>query len=137
MNNINHSDRGLSLVELMIAVLIFAIGLTGVISVNIKSRYISAHSNSLYTAYNIAKNHIETIRSLSFTDVAFANETDVAINGDGVPDEDGVYRRTTLVSPAYSGNAALAKVSVSVVYIAQGKRLPVPVELTTVVFSGG
>jgi hypothetical protein len=102
----------------------------------VKGRQASASADYVYTAYNIAKNHIETLRTMSFAELSLANETDTMLNEDGVPDPEGMFKRTTIVTTNYTGNANLAKVDVKATYTAQGKTPAQPIQLTTVVYNG-
>jgi prepilin-type N-terminal cleavage/methylation domain-containing protein len=128
--------EGFTLMEVVISIALLAIVMTSVVGVMVKGRQASAKADYVYTAYNIAKNHIETLRAMSFAELSLANETDTLVNGDGVPDPEGMYKRTTTITANYSGNANLAKVDVLTTYTFQGASPAQPIQLTTVVYNG-
>jgi prepilin-type N-terminal cleavage/methylation domain-containing protein len=128
--------EGFTLMEVVISIALMAIIMTSVVGVMVKGRQASASADYVYTAYNIAKNHIETLRTMSFAELSLANETDTMLNEDGVPDPEGMFKRTTIVTTNYTGNANLAKVDVKATYTAQGKTPAQPIQLTTVVYNG-
>lgn len=126
--------KGLTLVEVVLTVLVFASGLISLLAVYIQSREAGRRTDAVYTAYNLAKNHIEQLRSLDYTLLPDAAEmTAVRLDEDGTPDVNGVFLRTTSVDPAYGGNPDLTRASVSVSYLFKGAENPVPIEMTTVI----
>ena len=130
------SQSGLSLLENMMAVALFLIGLSAILSVQIQGMNAGKRAAAAYTAYNIAKNHIENLRAFSFSDVASATESNVYVDENGAPDPDGKYTRSTNVSTSYLGNANLTQVAVSVYYIIKGTASTQPTTLTTLLYNG-
>ena len=130
------SQKGLSLVENMVAVGLFLIGISAIMSVQIQGMTAGKRAAAAYTAYNIAKNHIENLKAFSFSDVASAAETNVSVDENGTPDPDGKYLRSTTVTTSYTGDANLTQVVVSVYYLIQNVQSAQPMQLTTVLYNG-
>ena len=130
------SEKGLSLLENMMAVGLFLIGLAAIFSVELQAMTAGKRTAAAYTAYNIAKNHIENLKSYSFSDVASAAENSIYVDENGTPDPDGKYIRSTTVSTSYNGDANLTQVAVSVYFIVAGRQSAQPMQLTTVLYNG-
>lgn len=133
MTYYRHNARGVSLIEVMGAVLVFMVGVTAMISVFIASMRMSKESGYAYNAFNISKKHMETLRAMDFSLLAAANETDTVLDANGDGDPDGEYRRSTTVTTPYNGQADLASVTISVNYTSHGQVNQTPMLLTTVI----
>jgi type IV pilus assembly protein PilV len=72
MNNTNHNlhkrSGGFTLIELVVAILIFAIGIVGIMKMHQASIQSNNYSMQLTQALNIADDRIEFLRGLNFTD---------------------------------------------------------------------
>ena len=130
-------ETGATLVEVIGTVLVFMIGISALLGVFYASVGMAKRAEYAYTAYNIAKNHVEDLKAFSFTDLAVANETASVVDQNGVADSDGEYIRTTTITSNYSGDAALTQVDVQVWYILSGVQSASPMQLTTVIFQNG
>ena len=137
MNMPKMNQKGFTFIEIMVSVGIFAIGLTSIFALHLDSLKAAKRSTYMYTAYNLAKNRIETLKNLSFSALSSAAETSTYLTADGVPDSSGQYIRSSTVSTSYSGDANLTQLSVSVYYVMQGGQSTQPVTLTTVLYNGG
>lgn len=126
--------KGISLVETMVSILVFGILVTGLLSVATQGMKTSKRADLAFTAYNLAKNHVETLKSMPFSSVSSAAETSTQINDFGTPDPDGLFYRSTTVSTSYTGDANLTQVQVSVYYKMNGTMSASPMSLTTVIF---
>lgn len=124
----------MTLVETMAAMALFAIVLTGILNLAVGSMSTGRRAEFAYTAYNLAKNHLEALRSMPYSTLANAAESDVYVDENGVADGDGFYIRSTTVAPNYDGNADLIQLTVSVDYIFRGVQSETPTELSAVVF---
>lgn len=124
----------MTLVETMVAILVFGLLLGGMMNVTAASITAGKRAEYAYNAYNLAKNHIETLKSMPFTNLANAAETDTYLDVSGTPDDDGDYKRTTTVTTSYSGDANLVQVQVQVDYRIKGAFANKPTTITSVVF---
>ena len=131
------SNKGITLVEVMTAILLFTLGIAALLGVITQSVQSAKKAGFAYKAYNLAKSHLDTLRSVSFSDLSSAVETSTAINEQGVPDADGEFIRNTTVSTSYTGDGALTYVKVSVNYVFQSHQSASPMEVSTVIFSNG
>lgn len=130
-----YSKKGLSLVENMMAVGLFLIGIAAIVSVQIQSMTAGKRAGAAYAAYNIAKNRIENLKVFSFSDVASAAETSVYVDEGGTPDPAGNYIRSTTISANYLGDANLIQIVVSVYYVLSDVQSAQPMQLTTVFYN--
>lgn len=128
--------RGFTLLEVIVAISVFGVAISSLLAVYTQAAKVSKRSDYAYTAYNLAKNHIERLRASAFSSLSLAAETDTRINRDGEPDEAGEYLRSTSVSTSYSGNANLTRVDVNVYYEFKKVRSPQPMSLSTVIYNG-
>ena len=131
------NDKGATLIEVMGAVLVFMIGISALLGVFYASGAMAKRAQYAYTAYNIAKNHIEDLRAFSFNDLAVANEAASVVDQNGVNDPSGQYIRTTTITTSYNSDANLTKIDVQVWYVLRGIQSQTPMQLTTVVFLNG
>ncbi len=125
---------GMTLVETMVAILVFGILLGGMMNITAASITAGKRAEYNYNAYNLAKNHIETLKSLPFSNLTSAAETDTYLDASGTPDINGNYKRTTTVSSSYSGDANLVQVQVQVDYRIRGAFAGKPTTLASVIF---
>ena len=131
------NNKGITLVEIMVAVLLFLLGIAALLGVITQSVQSAKKAGLAYKAHNLAKSRLETLRSVSFGDLSYGSELSTAINEQGVKDENGSFIRNTTVTTSYTGDGALTYVKVSVNYIYKGQQSPSPMEASTVIFSGG
>lgn len=136
MNSIKKHQKGFSLVELLIAIFVFAIGLEAIFGVNIQSTQMAQQGDLTYKAYNLAKNRVETLRAMNFNDLPSADEASILINENGVPDPSGSFVRSTVVWPSFLNDPNLTQVSVTVFYRYRGVISRAPMEMTTVIYNG-
>lgn len=127
-------DRGVSLVETMASIFLFAIVITSILEIGLQNKTIGLRTQNSYTAYNLAKSHIETLKSLPYGTLSSAAETETRIDSTGVPDIEGAYKRTTAVTTNYTGDPNLTAVTVTVYYQIKGQFVTTPMTLSTVVF---
>lgn len=59
-------EKGFTLIELVIAILIFAIGVAGIVKMYTHTTQLSSYSLQLTQAVNIGQSHMDMLRSLSF-----------------------------------------------------------------------
>ena len=78
------SERGYSLIEILISVAIFAIGILGIAGLQIRATNADTHSRLFTEAYTVATDRIETIMLLPYSDAALVpgSEELPAVNTD-------------------------------------------------------
>jgi len=91
-------SAGMTVVETVVALTIFAIFTTGACKLLLSHRQVSDMARAHYTAINIAKNRLELVRTYDFDQVNNFVEDKVVVDTSGIPSADGNYRRTTQVS---------------------------------------
>lgn len=89
---------GVALVEALVAIMLFAIFITGAGKLLLSHRKISDMARAHYTAANIAKNRLELVRSFEFDERPDFLENNVVVNMSGLPDSTGHYRRSTTIT---------------------------------------
>ena len=134
MRTRRQKTRGATLIELMGSVAIFMIGATALMGIYLQSITASHRTGLFYTSYNLAKNHLETLKSINFNDLPLAAENSTIINDDGIPDLSGQFVRSTTINANYTGDTTLTQVTVAVNYKLQGLLSSTPVQMTTVLF---
>jgi prepilin-type N-terminal cleavage/methylation domain-containing protein len=129
-----NNNKGLTLVETMIAILLFGVALVGMLDVCAQSILMGKRSALSYAAYNMAKNRLETLRTQSFGSLNTAAETDTILDDNGVPDTNGNFKRNTTVTTSYNGDSQLTEVTVTVDYKIKNVYAGKPASLSTVIF---
>ena len=127
-------SRGMTLIETMAATLLFGIVLAGLLNLSLGSMATGKRAEFTYSAYNIAKNHLESLRSMPYSTLANAAESDIYVDSNGTPDPDGDFIRTTAVTQNFNNDTNLIELDVSVDYIFRGSESGHPTELSTVVY---
>ena len=90
--------KGMTLIEVVIAVFIFGIVIGGACMLVVQTRQSTDNARSHYVAVNIAKNRLEKGRTFGFDQLAVFSEDDMVVNTSGAADSGGDYCRTTIVS---------------------------------------
>jgi len=132
-------QKGMSLIELVVALALIAISITGVMGVIIQSTDLGQSTDNAYVALNIARNRIERAREIR-DNKGYANLpdmvesiVDVDRHGEVAVGGGTDFRRTTTVNTDFADN--LTEITVSVEYKSKGLFVPAPVELVTVLSS--
>ncbi len=99
------ADRraGLTLVESMIGLMVFAAFLSGACRMVVVAHHVNDRAAAHYAAVNIAKTRIERIKTFGYDQFELCQESGVVLNQSGRPDEGGNYRLTTTVVPRGEG----------------------------------
>ena len=109
----SNTQRGLTLVEVVISILLIAISIVSVLAAVTQSSVFSKRIDAVYTASYLAQRRIDVLKEFEFDQLdPSAIETNVEIDVDDDGDSD--YSRTTEITPNYSGNSKLTKVKVTV-----------------------
>lgn len=89
--------RGMTLVEVMVAIIVFGAFIAGMCEVVMVAKEASDRGRLHYAAINIAKNRLERIKTFGFEQLPRFVETRVVVNVQGQAASAGDYRRTTTV----------------------------------------
>ena len=135
MAKLNH--KGATLLEISICMSLFLIGMQSLLTVTTQCMVYSKRAEYVYTAYNLAKNHMERLKAVNFSSLATAAETSTTINTDGDPDENGRFIRSTTVTSNYTGDANLVQITVSVYYVMKNVQSSKPMQISCVIYNGG
>ncbi len=132
MMRIFRNQKGITLVEVIVSVILVAIIVTSIIVTVAQSSVYSNRIDLIYTSSNLAKARMDELKLLQFSDLADrGSESAVRIDENGQPDASGDYLRTTEITGDYDGNAYLAKVKVSVDKYVDGQPSGSPVVIET------
>ena len=126
--------KGTTLVETMAAVLLFSLVMGSLLDVSLQSISMGKRSQYAYTAFNLAKNHIEKLRSMPFSSLVNAGEIDKYLDSTGTPNAEGPFIRQTTVTPGYTNDQNLVRIQVSVNYLWKGTPSADTTQLTSVIF---
>lgn len=109
-------NKGTTLIETVVAVSILMLFISGICGLALYAKQLSDQAGDQYRAVNIAKNRIERARNSDFALITGFTESNTRVNGNGSPDSEGLYRRTTTVTedPFSAGNSNLVQVAVQV-----------------------
>ena len=131
MSRLNPNAKGATIVELMVSVCVFAIGMQSLLYVISTSSVMAKRGEYAYVAHNIAKNRIERLRTMGFPTLSLAQETSTAVNQDGDPDEEVLFTRSTIVESLTSDSSS---VTVNVFYRMKNVESAEPMSITTVIY---
>ncbi len=134
MKNLAVNKKGATLIEVLGSTMVFLIAIAALLGVYIQAINMAKRAGYTYTAYNLAKNKIEQIKTKAFSALILENETNTLVNAEGDADASGEYQRTTVVTTPYGGYSTLAKVKVSLSYTFRGTQSPSTMEMTTLIY---
>jgi type IV pilus assembly protein PilV len=123
------SESGVTLIEILIAVTILAIGLLGVAGLQVTAIKGNSHGNTISQATAIAEEQVEIIRNMDYSEVTFDPNPFVENNVDGT-----IYTRTTEVENN-TPLTDLKRVTVTVTWSSGSKNRQV--QLRTIVANEG
>lgn len=103
--------EGIAMVEALLAIVLFALFITGSAKMLLSHRQMTDMARAHYTAINIAKNRLELIRSFDHDQRLDFEESNVLINNHGLPSQTGHYRRSTTFTEVSSN---ITEVAISV-----------------------
>lgn len=129
--NLTCKRRPFTLVEVVISGAITAGGLAAAVALVIFNLWAANFAEMRMLASEIAKNRLEQVRLLGFSDLPKLAENSVQVNGQGLPDTNGQYLRTTLLEGP-DGNSCFW-VTVTVTAPSSQGRPPAVVSMSTMV----
>lgn len=121
------NNRGFSLIELLIAITILAVGLLAVAGLQTSAIKGNFHAITITEATSLAEDRIEAIRNMDYADINYANFPNVQNN------INGIYNRETVIEDD-NPLSGLKRVTVTVRWNANGSH---QVVLRTIVANGG
>ena len=103
-------ERGFTLIEVLIALLILMVGMAGILSLQLTSMKATSFSRHATEASSLAEDKVEELRTVPLNSVRFASGTD-QVDSRGVADAEGLYTRTWTIVPGIE--TTIVNVSVS------------------------
>lgn len=103
-------ERGFTLIEVLIALLVLMIGMAGILSLQLTSMKATAFSRHATEASSLAEDKVEDLRTVPLDSARFVNGTDI-VDSRGVADANGLYTRTWTITPG--AETTIVTVSVS------------------------
>lgn len=97
-----HPQRGVTIVEVVIALAIFGIAVGAACGLVVGARTLSDSARDHYTAINLAKNRLERAGALGYDVLPLFEESNSVVDKNGNPDPNGNFRRSTIVSDVRS-----------------------------------
>lgn len=98
---------GLTLVEVVIALFLFATVIGGMCQLMVNVKKTSDQARDHYVAINVAKNQIERARTFPFERLVDLAESGTVVDHNGAPDANGRYRRIVQINPVASNKVEL------------------------------
>ena len=123
--------KGISLVEVLVAVALLMIATLAIIAAVVQSVTLTETADKIYTSSILAQKRIDLLKNFVFSDLpGNAPETDTVIdvNADGTTD----FMRTTTITEDFDGYSNLLQVKVSVDRVEDGSKSGHPVIMETV-----
>ncbi len=111
IQNIKRQEDGLTLIEVVIAIMILALCIGGLCQLFVNINQLNQMSQAHYTAINIAKNQIERAKTLEYNNLLLIKELDGIVNSSGANDPNGFFKITSNISTV---NSNLVELTVSV-----------------------
>ena len=103
-------ERGFTLIEVLIALLVLMVGMAGILSLQLTSMKATSFSRHATEASSLAEDKVEELRTVPLNSVRFANGTD-QVDSRGVADAEGLFTRTWTIAPGIE--TTIVNVSVS------------------------
>lgn len=114
------AKNGMTLMEVMVSlglVTLLGGGILMLFAENIKAGHVMDYN---YVAINIARSRLDKMRELrvdkGYSSLSTAAETDIAVDREGLSDENGTFNRSTSITTNFEGKENLTKVVVDVKY---------------------
>lgn len=121
-------DAGYSMVGVLVALVLLAVGILALANAGTQTVAMENQMATRTTALEIARTYMEQVRSQEPDELT--SHSPEPVNGQGEPDEDGVFRRALVVEDTEDVN--MKKVTVRV----YAPNLDSPIELVTLAYGG-
>jgi hypothetical protein len=103
--------KGITIVETVVALMIFMLCIGGFCAIVMQSRQLSDQARDHYTAVNLARSRFERARTFAFDQLDLFSESGTIVDNWGNPNAKGNFRRSTVVSNV---NDRLTEMSVTI-----------------------
>ena len=104
----SRNRAGVTFVEALVAMAIFAIFSTGTCKLLMAHRQTLDSARDHYIAANIAKNRLELVRTFGFDQIPYLTESPIRIDNSGIPAAEGNFLRETDITTLSSNLLQLA-----------------------------
>lgn len=129
------TKNGMTLMEVMVSIGLITLLGGGILMLLAENTKMGQALDYNYAAINIAKSRMDRVRELrrdkGYNSLSASAETDVAVDREGSPDEDGEFKRSTSITTNFEGKENLVKVVVTVKYKGSGGISTTTITLTT------
>jgi prepilin-type N-terminal cleavage/methylation domain-containing protein len=132
----SRSERGFTLVEVTIALLIFTVGLVALAQLLAITLRAQALGRNQTTAVRLAQDRLDQLMSLPFDsalEVQITGQDSLSANVENYFDTVDNYTRRWLVEAGPDGNPNLRQVTIRVVPEVQDRRMYTPYELVSII----
>lgn len=106
--------NGFTLVEVVIALLLVVVVLAGAYLLIVHAARLTRMARDHYIAINIAKNRLERARNFQYSDLYLLQESNMIVDENGAPGENGRFNRSTEVITNYAPNLTQINVTVRI-----------------------
>jgi len=107
-------QQGMTLVEVVLALVVLSLVMAGSYLLVSRAAATSRAARDNYVAALIAKDRLERARNFAYDDLHLLAEDDVVVDDTGLPDPEGNFRRTTIVTTNYAPGLTKIEVIVEV-----------------------
>ena len=109
----SHSQRGFTMLELLIALTVLLVGLTGIIGMQVSSMRATGYSRHATEASVLCEDKLEALRTVPVATIFPDSEQ---IDAQGIPDPNGLFARAWTIATV----ADLSTITVSVTWNERG-----------------
>jgi len=103
-------ERGFTIIEVLIALLVLMVGMAGVLSLQLTSMKATGFSRHATEASILCEDKMEDLRTIPLNSVRFVTDRD-QVDARGVPDVEGLYERVWRVTPGTDNTTISVEVS--------------------------
>ncbi|MDP1568881.1 MAG: prepilin-type N-terminal cleavage/methylation domain-containing protein [Vicinamibacterales bacterium] len=133
----NRNDSGFTLVEVLVAMLVFTVGIIALAQLMAVTMQMQAHGRNQTSAVRLAQDKLDQLMSLNFdtsAEVQITGENSLDENIDNYFDTDiQGYTRRWLIEAGPDGNADLRQITIRVIPDVQDRRTATPFELMSII----
>lgn len=112
--------NGMTLMEVMVSLGLITLLGGGILALIVENTKAGQTMDYNYAAINIAKSRMDRVRELrrdkGYNNLSTAAETDITVDREGSPSENGKLKRSTSIITNFEGKENLTKVIVTVKY---------------------